>query len=220
MKELLKTGLIDTNNNPTVAIQGFGNVATHFAKGLQSLGLKVVALSDSKGAIYSAEGLDVSAVLAHKQTNGTLAGFPGAQSITNEELIALPVQVMVPAALENVFTAENANQVRAKVIIELANGPTTVEADKIFGQKDIIVVPDILANSGGVATSYFEWYQNMHNEVWTKEEVLQKLETKMSEAFTAVLKTTEDFQTNMRSGAYILAIQRLTEKMPESLKKA
>ena len=136
----------------TVAVQGFGNVSTHFAAGLKDLGLKLVAISDSKGGIYNSEGIEVSLAAAYKKEHGSLKDFPGAKAITNEELLTLPVDVLVPAALENVLTAENANEVKAKMIMELANGPTTTEADKIFDQKDIIVIPDILANSGGVAT--------------------------------------------------------------------
>ena len=202
----------------TVAVQGFGNVSTHFAAGLKDLGLKLVAISDSKGGIYNSEGIEVSLAAAYKKEHGSLKDFPGAKAITNEELLTLPVDVLVPAALENVLTAENANEVKAKMIMELANGPTTTEADKIFDQKDIIVIPDILANSGGVATSYFEWYQNMNNETWKKEDVLKKLDEKMVNAFKEVLSATEKYQTSMRSGAYIVALNRLSEALPKELK--
>jgi glutamate dehydrogenase/leucine dehydrogenase len=217
LRELLKLNVLDANN-ASVAIQGFGNVATHFAKGLKQLGLKVVAVSDSKGGVYNESGIDIDAAMEHKKSTGALADLPNAKNITNEELLVLPVQILVPAALENVLTGDNASQVQAKVVLELANGPTTIEADHIFDQKDIIVVPDILANSGGVATSYFEWYQNMHNENWTKEEVLKKLDEKMVKAFADTMVETEKHQTSMRNGAYILALNRLMAAMPEGLK--
>jgi glutamate dehydrogenase len=206
------------SSGTTVAIQGFGNVSTYFAAGLKELNLKLVAISDSKGGIYNAEGIDPSMATAYKKEHGSLQGLPGAKEISNEELLTLPVDILVPAALENVFTKENANDVKAKMIIEMANGPTTSEADVIFDQKDIIVIPDILANSGGVATSYFEWYQNMHDESWTREDVLKKLDEKMTSAFKEVLAATEKYQTSMRSGAYITALNRLSEALPKELK--
>ncbi len=217
LREALKMNVF-SNGAPTVAVQGFGNVATHFAAGLKNLGLKLAAISDSKGGVFNPEGIDVDTVIAYKKEHGTLKDFPGAKEISNEELLTLPVDILVPAALENVLTEQNANDVKAKMIVELANGPTTTEADKIFDQKDIIVIPDILANSGGVATSYFEWYQNMHNESWKKEDVLSKLDEKMVKAFGDVLIATEKYQTSMRTGAYIVAIGRLVEALPKELK--
>lgn len=195
----------------TIAIQGFGNVASHLAEAVKGLGCKIVALSDSKGGIYNKEGFDIAKVEAYKKTTGMLKDFPGSSYITNQELFELPVTVLVPAALESVLTIDNAAKVQAKVILEMANGPTTPEADVIFAQRGITVIPDILANSGGVATSYFEWYQNMHNENWTKDQVLQKLDTQMTQAFSSVDQTRKEYNTTYRTAAYILATKRIIE---------
>lgn len=197
----------------TIAIQGFGNVATYLAEYATSLGFKVVALSDSKGGIFSEEGIDVSAAEAYKKETRALAGLAGTSEITNEQLLELDVDVLVPAALENVLTAENAEKVKAKFILEMANGPTTPEADAIFAQNGVTVVPDILANSGGVCVSYFEWYQNQNNESWSKEDVLKKLDEHMVKAFESVLATQTKHNTTMRIAAYIVASERIIEKM-------
>ena len=197
----------------SIAIQGFGNVATFFAKMSAEKGYKVVALSDSKGGIYNEAGLDIEAVLAHKKQAGSLGGFAASKNITNAELLELPVDVLVPAALENVLTKDNANNVKAKLIIEMANGPTTPEADEIFEQNKVSVIPDILANSGGVCVSYFEWYQNMNNETWNKEQVLSKLSVQIKQAFSDVLSMKEKYNTTFRNSAYILAAGRIMEKM-------
>lgn len=202
-----------TPKEKTVAIQGFGNVASHFAEAISDTGFTIVALSDSKGGIYRKEGFDIPAVEAYKKEHGTLSGFPGSEAISNEALLELPVDVLVPAALENVLTGENAGKIHAMLILELANGPTTPEADEVFANRGVIVIPDILANSGGVATSYFEWYQNMHSEEWSKEEVLKKLEEKMKHAFDAVREVQAKYQTTFRSAAYILAAERIKEKL-------
>jgi glutamate dehydrogenase/leucine dehydrogenase len=211
LREVLKAGLVDLGENKTIAIQGFGNVATYFAESAKTQGLKVVALSDSKGGIYSLEGIDVSAAEEHKKQTGALKGLSGTTEITNVQLLELPVGVLVPAALENVLTGENASNIKAKLIIEMANGPTTQEADAIFEKNNIVVIPDILANSGGVATSYYEWYQNMHNESWTREDVLAKLDALMIKAFEGVYEAKKQHNTSFRNGAYIVAIQRIQE---------
>jgi len=211
LREVLKAGLVDLAENRTIAIQGFGNVATYFAESAKAQGLKVVALSDSKGGIYNPEGIDVVAAEAHKKQTGALKGLSGTSEISNAELLELPVGVLVPAALENVLTGENASKVKAKLIIEMANGPTTQEADAIFEKNKIIVIPDILANSGGVATSYYEWYQNMHDEKWTREDVLSKLDALMIKAFEGVLEAQKKYNTSFRNGAYIVAIERIKE---------
>lgn len=213
LREILKNKVIDAPAGAKAAIQGFGNVATHFAEAIKDTGLKIVALSDSKGGIYNENGLDLAAAETHKKNTGALAGFPGSKNITNEELLELPVEILVPAALENVLTADNAERIKAKLILEMANGPTTPEADRIFEKKNIAAIPDILANSGGVATSYFEWYQNMHGESWSKQDVLKKLENLMVSAVADVLKTREQYKTTFRNAAYILAAQRIIEKM-------
>jgi glutamate dehydrogenase/leucine dehydrogenase len=152
-------------------------------------------------------------VEAHKKSAGMLKGFKGAKDIPNEQLLELECDVLVPAALENVLTGDNADKIKAKLIIEMANGPTTKEADAVFAKKNIIVIPDILANSGGVATSYYEWYQNMHKESWSKDQVLKKLETQMIQAFADVFKVRNKYKTSFRNAAYILAAKRIIEKM-------
>jgi len=175
--------------------------------------LKIVALSDSKGGIYNPNGIDLNAAEAHKKNTGALAGLEGSKTISNEELLELPVEILVPAALENVLTGANADKIKAKLILEMANGPTTPEADQIFDKKSIVVIPDILANSGGVATSYFEWYQNMHGETWSKDDVLKKLDAQMVAATNDVLKIRTQSKTSFRNAAYIVAAQRIIEKM-------
>lgn len=212
LREAVAAGLV-SGDRKTIAIQGFGNVATYLAEYAKELGFTVVALSDSKGGIYSETGIDITAAEAHKKETRALKGLEGTSEITNEALLELDVDVLVPAALENVLTADNANNIKAKFILEMANGPTTPEADGIFAEKGITVVPDILANSGGVCVSYFEWYQNQNNESWTKEDVLRKLDEHMVAAFTAVRETQEKYNTTMRTAAYIVALERLTEKM-------
>jgi glutamate dehydrogenase/leucine dehydrogenase len=213
MRELLKSNVLDSSIEKTVAIQGFGNVATFFAETAKELGLKIVAVSDSKGGIYDPTGLDIKEVEAHKKKTGSVKDFPQSQNISNAELLELPVAILVPAALENVLTGENAENIKAKIIIEMANGPTTPEADKVFAKKNILVVPDILANSGGVATSYYEWYQNMHDEKWEKDKVLKKLDEQMVEAFNGVAQTAEKYKTTFRNAAYIVAANRIMESM-------
>jgi glutamate dehydrogenase (NAD(P)+) len=151
--------------------------------------------------------------MAHKKATGALTGFAGSKNVSNGELLELPVDVLVPAALENVFTAVNAEHIKAKLIVEMANGPTAPEADVVFEKKGIVVIPDILANSGGVATSYFEWYQNMNNETWNKEQVLAKLSKLIKQAFADVLQKRNKYNTSFRSGAYILAAERIIEAM-------
>jgi glutamate dehydrogenase/leucine dehydrogenase len=197
----------------SIAVQGFGNVATFFAKMAFNKGFKVVAVSDSKGGIVNMAGLDINKVIEYKKTTGGLAGFPDSQPIANEALLELDVEVLAPAALENVLTEANAGKVKAKLIVELANGPTTKEADKIFADRQVAVIPDILANSGGVCVSYYEWYQNMHEEVWVKEQVLEKLEKQIKQAFGDVQSTAKKYNTTYRNGAYILATERIMAKM-------
>ena len=172
-----------------------------------------MALSDSKTGVYNENGLDVDAVLKFKETNRTLVGMPGVKFITNEELLELPVTVLVASALENVITKDNAEKITARYIIEMANGPLTPEADEILYKKGILFVPDILSNSAGVTGSYFEWYQNVHNEKWTKEDVLNKLKTKMESAFDASYKMMIENNTDMRTACYMIAIKRVDDAM-------
>jgi glutamate dehydrogenase (NAD(P)+) len=194
----------------TVGVQGFGNVGSVSAELIAALGAKIVAVADWKGGVYNEKGLDVAAMMDYaRQHNKTVDGFPGGEPIDNERLFALDVDVLVPAALENQITMENAPGIRAKVVVEGANGPTTPEAHKVLHERGIFVVPDILANSGGVTTSYFEWVQDRHGSFWTLEEVNSRLEAKMCEAFNAVLQTSLKYKTDMRTAAYIVAINRV-----------
>lgn len=209
VREIIKTGLVSTG--ATVAIQGFGNVATYFAESMIKQGLKVVALSDSRGGIYNENGIDIALAIAHKKNTGALTSLTGTKNITNVELLLLQVDILVPSALENVLTAENASQVCAKIIVEMANGPTTGSADDIFEKNGVIVIPDILANSGGVATSYFEWYQNMNSEKWQREDVLKKLDDLMVSAWNNIVVIKEKYKTTLRNAAYILAAKRIEE---------
>jgi glutamate dehydrogenase len=202
----------------TVAIQGFGNAGAHMARILSDLGYKIVAVSDSKGGIKcrieNAEcKMNISELEVYKETNGSLIGFEGTETITNEQLLELPVDILIPAALENQITAENASRVQAKAIVELANGPTTPEADVILHQKGIVVVPDVLANAGGVTVSCFEWQQNVAGEHWTEEDVLQKLETIMVRSFTEVWDMAQQHSVDLRTGAFIKAIDAVAKAM-------
>lgn len=191
-----------------IAVQGIGNVGYWFAKIAQEVGFEIVAISDSKGAIMGKIG-DVKAVKEYKEKTGSVVGFPGTKLITNHHLLTIDCDILVPAALENVITAENADQIKAKMIIEMANGPTTPEADDILNKKGILVVPDILANSGGVTVSFFEWLQNLEGQKWTEEKVNQELERKMREAFERVWETKEKFKVDLRTAAYILAVEKI-----------
>lgn len=197
----------------TVAIQGFGNAGSHMAKILSDLGYKIVAASDSKGGVMNMNGLDVFALEAHKEKTGSVLGFAGAEEISNESLLELSVHVLVPAALENVITAENAPRVKAKMIVELANGPVTPDADEILHENGVLFIPDILANAGGVTVSYFEQVQNAMNYYWEEKEVLEKLEKIMVTAFNAVWETKEKYQTDMRTAAFVRAVERVAEAM-------
>ncbi|HYV33723.1 MAG TPA: Glu/Leu/Phe/Val dehydrogenase [Candidatus Limnocylindria bacterium] len=212
-EEVVNSKVLDLPKGATIAIQGFGNVATFFAQKAVEAGYKVVAVSDSKGGIYMAGGLDLEKVMEYKKSSGSLKDFPGAENINNEQLLELNVDVLVPAALENSLTKENAEKIKARLIFEMANGPTTPDADEVFAKKSMVVIPDILANSGGVCTSYFEWYQNMHAENWTKEQVLEKLSKQIKQAFVDVLERQKKYNTTFRNAAYVLGAERITEAM-------
>jgi len=194
------------------AIQGYGN-AGQFAHilGQELLGLKVVAVSDSRGGIYQPDGLDPEAVIAHKRETGSVVGFPGAETITNAELLELDVVVLVPAALENQITAANVDNIKARIVSELANGPTTPEADEILYKNDIYVIPDFLCNAGGVTVSYFEQVQNAYDYYWDLETVQERLDKKMTAAFHAVHETAQKHGVHNRMGAYIVAVSRVAE---------
>ncbi|HUT22608.1 MAG TPA: Glu/Leu/Phe/Val dehydrogenase [Candidatus Bipolaricaulota bacterium] len=197
--------------NQTVAIQGFGNAGSVMTQLCEKDGLKVVAVSDSQGGIFKADGLDISKVIEHKGKNGSVQNFEGAQNISNEELLELDVQFLIPAALENQITKDNVDRIKAKAILELANGPIAPEADVALFERGIKVIPDVLANAGGVTVSYFEWYQNTHNEKWTREEVFEKLKPKMIDNFTQVIERSEKYQIDYRRAAFVLALERLQE---------
>jgi glutamate dehydrogenase (NAD(P)+) len=192
-----------------VAIQGFGNVGSVSADLIARLGAKIVAVTDVRGGVYNPKGLDVPKLLEYAAQHKTVEGFPGAEPLTNEQLFALDVDVLIPAALENQITIENAGNIKAKAIVEGANGPTTPEAHQILHEKGVFVVPDILANSGGVTGSYFEWVQNRHGYYWSEAEVNRQLEEKMVEAYNAVLRMSLKHKTDMRTAAYIVAIDRV-----------
>lgn len=192
-----------------VVVQGMGNVGGNAATIFQKHGHKIVAISDSRGGIVSEDGLDMAAVEAYKKENGTLAGFPGARAVSNTELLELPCDVLIPAALENQITKDNAPRIQAKLILELANGPTTPEADDILFGRGIPVIPDILANAGGVVVSTFEWEQNLQNEHWSEEMVLQKLQQLLTKEAAHVWKHAEELETDLRRAAFVVALSRL-----------
>jgi len=196
----------------TVAVQGFGNAGYHYARLMQDeQGAKIVAVSDSRGGIYSEKGFDPKRVLAHKEKTGSVVGFAGTKKISNEDLLELDVDLLAPSALENQITSENAGRIKAKISTECANGPTTPEAVDILHKKGVLVIPDILANGGGVTVSYFEWVQDLANYFWTKKEVDEKLEAIMIRAFEAVWTMREEKKVDMRQAAYMVAINRVVE---------
>ena len=196
----------------TVAVQGFGNVGSIAAKLLQEQGATVIAISDVSGGIYNPQGLDVPDVMKYAwQHNRLVAGYPRAEPISNEELLVLDCDVLIPAALENQITGANAPHVKAKVVAEGANGPTTPEADDILNQRGVLIIPDILCNAGGVTVSYLEWVQDRQSFFWTEEEVNTRLEQMMSRSFTAVLEMAQDMQVDLRTAAYILAVKRVVD---------
>jgi len=197
----------------TAAVQGFGNVGSWTAKLFNEEGVKVVAVSDVKGAIYNADGLDCCDVEKFAQANGSVVGYPGAQVITNAELLALEVTILSPCAMELQITKDNAADVKAQIVAEGANGPTTPEADDILTAKGVFVVPDILANGGGVTVSYFEWVQNLYRYFWSEEEVVEKQIVMMRNAFKNVHAAAEKYGVNMRVAAYIVALNSLDEAM-------
>jgi len=192
-----------------VAIQGFGNVGFHAAKWLFESDFTIVAISDISGAYYAKEGIDVSAALKYVLDGRTLEGFAGAQKISNEELLELDVEILVPAAIGGVITSENAEKVKAKMIIEAANGPVDAEADEILEKNKIMVLPDILANAGGVTVSYFEWVQNRQFYHWELDRIRQNLEAKLGLAFESVWQIANGKDVNLRTAAYMVAIERV-----------
>jgi glutamate dehydrogenase/leucine dehydrogenase len=200
-------------NNARVVIQGFGNVGYYAAKILSEWGAKIIAVSDSRGGIYRAEGLTVDKVLEHKVKTGSVVGFNGTKEISNEELLELECEVLIPAALENVITKKNADNINARIVAEGANGPTTPDADRILDDKCELVLPDILANSGGVVVSYFEWVQDLNRYFWDEERVNQELERIMVKSFNEVLEVKRELgkEATWRAATMTLALKRVVE---------
>jgi glutamate dehydrogenase (NAD(P)+) len=199
--------------NATVAVQGYGNVGYNAASIMDSVGCKVVAVSDSSGGIYCPDGLNPSAVYAHKEKTGSVINYKNCTNITNEELLQTKCDILVPAALQNQITKDNAEKVRVKIVAEGANGPTTPEADKVLYEKGTCLIPDILANSGGVTVSYFEWVQNLTREHWTLIEVDDKLERKITKSFHDVQKLAKQEESDMRTAALMLGVGRVAQSI-------
>jgi glutamate dehydrogenase/leucine dehydrogenase len=196
----------------TCAVQGFGNVGSWAASLLHERGLIVQAVSDLSGAYYNEKGMDISEVIKYREVNkGSLDGFADAQKITNQDLLTLPVDLLVPAATEDVITITNAANIQAKLIVEGANGPTSSKADNIINEKGIVVVPDILANAGGVTVSYFEWVQNRLGYKWTADRVNRRSDRIMKDAFVTVYKTAQEYKVSMRIAAYMVAIDKVAK---------
>lgn len=211
--EALREKLFLDPESSTVVIQGFGNAGQHFASLCHRHGYRVIAVSDSSGGIHNEAGLDIPALVAHKESTGRVADFAGARNVSNEELLALPCGLLVPAALENVITAQNANAIAAKVVLELANGPTTPEADDILFARRVNVIPDVLANSGGVTVSYFEWDQNLRSEHWSESQVFEKLKPMMESAAQLIWEKHDALKTDLRRAAFVVALERLQAAM-------
>jgi len=197
-----------------VVVQGYGNAGSFAAILAKELyGTKIIAVSDSRGGIYNSKGLDPRAVLAHKQRTKSVVGFPGAERIANEDLLTMDADILIPAAMERQITGENAAQIKAKIVAELANGPSTPEADEVLYDNDVFVIPDFLCNAGGVTVSYFEWVQNTYGYYWEEKVVHQRLKEKMTRAFHEVLDTSLKHKVDMRTAAYIVAVSRVVEAM-------
>jgi glutamate dehydrogenase (NAD(P)+) len=209
-----REALKDLNMLPdrcSVAIQGFGNVGSVTARLLAELGCKIVAVSDIKGGIYNPSGIDVHLALRYSKEHGNLSGMPGTERVTNAELLELPCDILIPAALENQLVGRNAARVKARLVVEAANGPTTPDAEAILYDKGVTIVPDILANAGGVTVSYFEWVQDLQRFFWAEHEINDRLETIMTRSYNAMRHKAREQQTNLRMGAYLLAVARVAE---------
>ncbi len=195
----------------SVVVQGFGNVGSITARLLHEMGCKVVGLSDINGGVYNAKGINIARALRYSKEHGTLLGLPDTEPVSNKELLELPCDILIPAALENQLTIENAPRIKARMVVEAANGPTTPEADHILNDRGITIVPDILANAGGVTVSYFEWVQDLQHFFWAEQEINQRLEAIMVRAYQAVQRKSQEQETNLRLGAYLLAVARVAE---------
>ena len=210
--EALKT-FLGLNGELKVVIQGCGNAGANAAAIWHKAGHKIIAVSDSKGGIYKSDGLDVDKLIIHKAETGSVIDFDNSQNISNEELLEIECDLLIPAAFEGVITEKNANNIKAKTILELANGPICPASDEILFNKGVTIIPDILANAGGVVVSYFEWDQNLKNEKWTEQEVFGKLQPILASAAIATYKVAQESNVNLRMGAFMLAIQRITESI-------
>jgi glutamate dehydrogenase (NAD(P)+) len=195
----------------SVAIQGFGNAGSLAAKLFAEKKARVVAISDSRGGVFNSRGIDPLKAMRYKERSGTVVGMPGTSRISNDELLVMKCDILIPAALENVITLNNADQIKAKIVAEAANGPTTPHADEVLARKGIMLLPDILANAGGVTVSYFEWVQDLQSFFWSEAEVNAKLETVMRRAFQEVHESARKHRTHMRTGAYCLAVGRVAD---------
>ena len=195
----------------TVAIQGFGNVGTWAAREAQARGYRVVAASDVGGAVYCSDGLDVDVLLGHSDETGSIVGAPGVDSITNDELLALDVDVLIPAAIAGVINPGNVDRVRARIIVEGANGPITPKADRVLSENGVVIVPDILANAGGVTVSYFEWVQNIQRFRWNRQRVMGELESTLSSAYRLVKSRADQFDVPLRLAAFVLGLERVRD---------
>ena len=196
-----------------VAVQGFGNVGSIAAVLLREQGCRIVAVTDSRGGVYNEKGLDPAELLRHKEQAGTVAGFRGGTAMTNEDVLEAPCEILVPSALEGQITERNADKVKARLIVEGANGPTTPEADAILRDRKVLVVPDILANAGGVTVSYFEWVQDLQSFFWSEEEINERLERIMVRSFREVLGVSQERQVEMRTAALVKAVQRVADAL-------
>jgi glutamate dehydrogenase/leucine dehydrogenase len=190
-------------------IQGYGNAGSIAAFLLNGMGVKIIAVSDSKGGIINKDGLDPHKVMEHKKKTGSVINYPGSTEISNEKILEVECDILVPAALENVITKENAGRIKTKIIGEAANGPTTPEADNILYRNNVFLIPDVLCNAGGVTVSYFEWVQGLQKYFWTEDEVNERLEKIMVDSFTNVYEISQKKNVNMREAAYILALKRI-----------
>jgi glutamate dehydrogenase (NAD(P)+) len=195
----------------TVAVQGFGNAGQFASQLVEEQGATVIAASDSKGGVYNKSGMKIEALRKHKEKTGSVVGFPGSKPISNEELLETDCTILIPAALENQITGKNASKIKAKLVAEAANGPTTPEADDVLYKNKILTIPDILANGGGVTVSYFEWLQNLRREYWTEAEVNERLDKNITKSFLDTYATSEKYSVNMRKASTLLAINRVVE---------
>jgi glutamate dehydrogenase/leucine dehydrogenase len=195
----------------TVVVQGFGNAGQFAAQLIEEQGAKIIAVSDSQGSVYHKNGIQIGALRKHKEKNGSVKGFPGTKSISNDELLETECTILIPAALENQITKRNAGKISAKIVAEAANGPTTPDADDILFKNGILVIPDILANGGGVTVSYFEWLQNLRREYWSEDEINKRLDKNITKAFSDVYNTHKKYGVNMRKASTALGVSRVVE---------